>query len=502
MRPTEPRSRAILPILAVAGLLAASGIGWSLLNLGRVPHYGDTVEYLRLSRGRGVDAFRGPLYPALLRIVDGLDGSPRFPRHLAWETPRAMARLPCAAPRILTTLQIFQILVGIGAVAWFVRSFAALDLLAPRLGRRATAASGAALVGALAFDPLVAHFQLSILTDGLCLSASLVACAALARVALADAPRLRTALLLFFAVLVAASLRPEKGWVWLGTALASVVVWRFSGAGTRWGHALAIGATAAAVVGTLLWHRAVHEERGRWDLYTTVLNQRVIHPHLASIRGDLSPETQRLLSPEAAALYDARIHNTWRVVNEITRSDPERRSALTEELAVAALRRHAGRIAADSVSDLAEHAIATPSWYGRLVAWALEGAPVAAYRRHSEMTPRTWAALADHRPGPSLVLGVFAGAIFLAATLLAIVACLRRSRWLREVLQPRWVPVFAFALGNAAVFSFTADLVHIRYALFAHVACLLLAYRGALEWAAARTSPLSRPAGTSGSPRP
>ena len=495
--PTHRRSRAIAPVLAVAALLAAAGTAWTCANLGRVPHYGDTVEYLRLSQGRAVDAFRGPLYPALLHVVDGLDGTQPLPRQLAWETPQATPRIPCAAPPSMTGVQVFQILVGIAALGWFVRSFAALDLLGSRIGTRAVSVAGFILVAVLAFDPLVAHFQLAIMTDGLCLSASLVACAALARVALADAPRVGTAAVLFLAVLVAASLRPEKGWVWLGTAAASVVVWRFAGAGTRRGYAVALIATAAAFAGAVGWHRAVTEERRRWDLYTTVLHQRVIYPRLASIRGDLSPETQRLLSPEAAALYDARIHNTWRIVNEITRKDPERRSALTRELAAATLRRHAGAIAADSAADLVEHTVATPSWYGRLVVWGLEGAPVAAYRRHSEMTPRTWAALADHLPHFSLAVVAFAGVVFFAATVLAVHASVRRPRWLREVLMPPWVPVLAFALGNAAVFSFTADLVHIRYAVFAHVAFLLLVYRGALEWVSGLPEP-----GAQSSPRP
>jgi len=49
--------------------MAATGLAWLFLNFGTIPQYGDTGEYIALSRTLKVDQYRGVAYPALIRAA-------------------------------------------------------------------------------------------------------------------------------------------------------------------------------------------------------------------------------------------------------------------------------------------------------------------------------------------------------------------------------------------------------------------------------------------------
>jgi hypothetical protein len=64
-------TRALFILIAIQVIL---GVTWTVQNLGDVPHYGDTQEYLQLARTLKVDLYRGIAYPALLAAVNHFSG--------------------------------------------------------------------------------------------------------------------------------------------------------------------------------------------------------------------------------------------------------------------------------------------------------------------------------------------------------------------------------------------------------------------------------------------
>ncbi len=482
----RPALRGVLALafLALALVYIAIGALWMVKNVGSIPPYGDTGEYLQLSRNLKVDEYRGVLYPALL----------------AWGNRDA--RIPMTV-RVLVIDAVLKLQLGVGVLSlgYF------LYVMAGGALRRWTGSTPGALAGLLLLlamlhlDPLVAHFNLSILTDGLALSGSLIFCAALAQLGRHRSLPVVPACLLFVAYLTTAGLRAEKNWVLIGSTFLTVAVWwwvagRASpdlGRGLRRRALVALGLACVGFLVMLGLQRWAYEEQGRWPLSTTILHQRIIFPNLAPTYPHLPEEPRALISPQLASSYDMRIHNTWRVIDAVTHGDANQRDRLTSQLVWPVLEARWHWIASKILLDTAENVLAPFSFYGRLGRWIRDGQRPTAFRVTFEATPFTYFMLAQAQPRLSLIYLKFAGAFLLTTVLLTLLQlpAMRRSWRARDhddaiVLA---APVASFCLVNALAFSTTANLVHIRYVLFAHVAVLLLFYLGALRWALVSRAP-------------
>jgi len=479
----RPALRGILALAFLALALAYVAVGalWMAKNVGKVPAYGDTSEYIRLSQDLKVDEYRGILYPALL----------------AWGNRDPWIPITVGAPFIDDLLKL-QLGLGILSLAYF------LYVMAGGALRRWTGSTPGALAGLLLLlpmlhlDPLVAHFNLSILTDGLALSGSLIFCAALAHLGRQRSPPVVPACLLLVAYLTTAGLRAEKNWVFIGSTFLTVAVWWFVagrsspglGRGLRRRALVALGFASVGFLVMLGVQRWAYEEQGRWPLSTTILHQRIIFPNLAPTYPHLPEEPRALISPHLALNYDMRIHNTWRVIDAVTHGDAKQRERLTSQLVWPVLKARWHWIASKILLDTAENVLAPFSFYGRLGRWIRDGQKPAAFRVTFEATPWTYFMLAQAQPGLSLIYVNFAGALLLTTVFLTLLQlpAMRRGWRTRDhddaiVLA---APVASFCLVNALAFSTTANLVHIRYVLFAHVAVLLLFYLGAMRWALVR----------------
>ncbi len=473
---TRTSTRLIVLLLSLYLGLAAV---WCAINLGHVPPYGDTGEYVRLAATLKVDGYRGILYPAILALAG------RWAGGLSFEPP-ALA---------MVGVQVFQILISIVCTIYFLQVMFAGRLAEWGVRPAGRLALTALFVALLTLDPLVAHFNLSIMTDGLAVSLSLAFCAALA-----DLATQRNLPLIPWSVLVASTigvtnLRVEKIWVLLATCLLSWLLWKIrarptTGDGTgdfarRVLPGLAV--TALLCVGVQAGRSVVFQDLGRWSPLETAIHFRVIFRELGAIYDDLPDDVRRVLSREDAARYDHRIHYTWEVIDKVTNKDPAARARLTRVLATVALRERWPTIAGRTLDTFVENVFATPSFYLRVAAWKWSGAGDAWLFDFFEGDPWVYRNLAFYHPLMSAVVVSMSAAIFVGASVLAAIGCRsRRALWNRALLRTAIpidvVPFLAFLICNNLVFALTTGGIFARYTVFSHIMILFVVYVGALRY--------------------
>jgi hypothetical protein len=481
-----------ITLLCVACLVVTYlgvGVAWTSIDLGDLPPYGDTGEYIDLSRVLRVDQYRGILYPALLAVATRWWGSFELD-----EEPSALG------------VQLLQLGTCLLSLAYFLSVFVDMRSLRRARGRRLAAAATGVLFLLLFFDPLLAHFNLSIMPDGLALSASMVFCAALGDLGVRRSPPALSGALLLLGLLLAAGLRVEKGYVMLATGVVTAAFWLATGRrhpaalppGLRRRATAALLVVSTGFVGAALVQRAFYQPSDRWPAWTNIVHQRIIFPNLHLAYADLPPEAKLLIRPLDAVLYDMRIHNTWTVIDRVTGNDPVKRDRLTRQLIGPVVKKRWAAIAGSTLTDTLEHVLAPFSFYARLAPWLWGGEKESAFRVHFEATPWTYYKLAGPHPRLSRLFVRLAGAVLVVAVVLSLLqlrASVAEGGW--NVTPQTLVllaPIVAFCTVNALAFSLVAALVHIRYAIFAHAAVLLLVYTGAMRWLLGR--PPRAPVGT------
>lgn len=486
------------------GLVCLASLGvfgaWAAASSGEIPRYWDSRHYLILAERLRIDAYRGVAYPYLIAGYDRLRGEPRVLRPWLWEPRPDHPDEPYAFAG-LGALQALQAAACAAAIAWFLHVLVDLRFLG---SPRARWAGFALLFALLWLDPLVVHFDMAIMTDSLALSASLAFCTALARLAQPDArdgPRAVAAGVLVPSGFLAGTLRPEKAWVMLGTAIASAALWelwrrRFGGPATRRREGLAVALALLCVVAVLATHRALHQPGRRWPLSISILHLRVIYPNLERIYDALPPGPQQLLSREDAADYDRHINGARDVMMEKTRGRAALLEPITRAMAKTAWRLRGPWIVLDALKDAAENLVPTASFYARLAVVLSLDRDARLQRMHGGSW-WTWRKLRERTPPLATAALATGGATFalaLAASLAGLVCRRRGADAGPPIASARdWIPVAAFCATNGAAFAVTQDLVIIRYALAAHVALLALVYAGALRWAFGVPSGPERP---------
>jgi len=494
----------LLVWLVLVAVQMTLGLTWIAQNVGEAPAYQDTTEYLYLGQTLKVDAYRGVGYPAFIAAVHRLVGG----------TVRG----------VIPQLQILQVLASLGSLVYFLHVFV------PSVGPARIKRSLAILLPLLLLlDPLVAHFDMAIMTDGLALSASLVFCAALAQFGLGTSRRVLSGVVLFSAFLLTASLRAEKSLVLACAALATTGCWLLMQRGlareARWFPTLralqVVGIILAGGLAILGVQASLRHEGKRWPAYESLLLQRIVFPNVGAVYDELPEDVRSRLSRRDAELHDRDILEAREVIKRVTGSTGQRsredrrlapgssarpsvdrlRRSMLEEIAAVVLRERWALLAADVLKDAAENVAATFSFYGRMVllaclgndAFKLDADPwtheqlARVYPRTSLLYTRwTYERLARAHPQTSLLFISCSALLFLLSAALAIAALVRRGqRGAARIERPMlvaWVPVAAFVLANAFAFALVADLVHVRYVIFSHVAILVVAYRGALDW--------------------
>ena len=153
------------------------------------------------------------------------------------------------------------------------------------------------------------------------------------------------------------------------------------------------------------------------------------------------------------------------------------------EMAAIAWRERWDRIVGGALRGALENVFATLSFYARLTTWA-----VCQECSHkifpTDWTRWTYTRIEMHHPFLSRAWLGLSGCLFLMSSALAFLR-LRdlwsgRADWCRETVV-FYAPLGIFVILNAGLFALAGDLVHIRYTVLAHVAFLMVIFRGALE---------------------
>ena len=473
------------------GLYLSIGAIWTALNLRHFPHYGDTGEYLRLSQDLAVDEYRGILYPALLALTAEIFDAADLPESPRWKWEKA--GLPCAVPSGFVAVQILQILVAVSCFAYFITTVVHRERRPTRGQVRARYVRSGLLVAVLAVDPLISHYNLSLMTDGLGLALSVLFCAAFADLVRRNRAPWAAGFVLFLAFVSLAGLRVEKKWIMLGTILTVSVLLSFGCRRNllecppnllrRFAVALALG--GAGLVGVNAVHNMTYAESTRWPPGETIAHLRLIFPHLTEVYDQLPEHARALISREDAKYYDGHLNNARKLIDRITADDVELRHELTRELAEVVVGLKWPIIGLDIARDTAENLAATFSFAGRLAIWK---ASPEVFKRwfYSDGTRWIYQRFIFHVPRWSHLHLYFSGALLACATgvaLSALYRSLRRGAWqLRSESVAAWGPAVIFCLLNALAFAATQDLVQIRYALISHALVLCLVYNALIRW--------------------
>lgn len=316
---SAPRRRRLLvwPFTAVACMAALAqisvGIAWWVDNLRAIPAYGDTLEYLYLSRVMRVDTVRTIFYPAVVRGASDVSSWLHAPMQLV--------------------LYLLQTAVTLAAVAWLVSSLWSIAARTPRGVRLRSVRPWPrrllllAVTLTIATTPMVTHYTESIMRDSLSASCLLLAVVAAIRVGVLRDVRVHTVLIGLLAATAAELNRIEK----IGEVVPVVVLVLVGllvlrrrtagdapGAGTRRiaGAAVALVALAVVPTATVLaldrhtqtarYGRAVRDDSLELrDLF-------VLHPYTPRILGEY------LASPAAASV------NHWSNAEDATGWDESR----------------------------------------------------------------------------------------------------------------------------------------------------------------------------------
>ena len=115
-------------VQVLLGLYLIVGVAWFVVNLGDIPRYADTRDYLHLASTLKVDAFRGFLYPAILAGVDRILGEPSILLVPPGWDPEGLAILGR-----LSILQILQACVSLLSAAYFLWTSPASSTIHPRI---------------------------------------------------------------------------------------------------------------------------------------------------------------------------------------------------------------------------------------------------------------------------------------------------------------------------------------------------------------------------------
>ena len=281
----------ILPLIVMLlGVLV--GALWTFYNIDFIPKYGDTSEYLELSRTLRGDQYRGILYPTILNCSSALASSVGLPMHIIvyfLQSVVALFSVYCLATLML----------GNSISSQIISAFISISVF---------------------FNPLVNHFCLTLLTDSLATSFTILFITFLTKGCFLNSPPAKRTLYFICATLsfvLMATIRVEKlylaGFLFFGCCIALVIFkHRCHKMQTTTAHCLiaflffAIGMGTAVLINkeTTVYNTS----RPPLDFKSLAFN-RVVWPHMNDVYKYLPKSLKQQITPEEARQFDS--HNNY-----------------------------------------------------------------------------------------------------------------------------------------------------------------------------------------------
>jgi hypothetical protein len=325
--------------LAMLGLLVVCGLMWAAGNVGYVPKYGDSNEYLQYAEILKVDHYRTILYPALIRLF-GVTSMAAYSPHT-----EALFGFQFLVSFVSFCLFGAALLNGLGTPA-----------ISLCLRRWIVATVAMACAGL----PLLAHFSLSLMSDSLACSLTLASIGVLAGLVTEYRERglcWKRLLLCWFLLFAMSLSRVDR--LFLGVMLVVIVVtwlWRI---GKRAGNPhvirdcalllVVLGSSLAATIGTN--HLTQTYDSGRPRLvFTNMAFNRIVWPRLHEVYPYLSVRARNMISLDEAEHFDAHNNNVFPLMVKILDENADGRHVI-DDITLETLRRFPLEVFSKAVFD-------------------------------------------------------------------------------------------------------------------------------------------------------
>jgi hypothetical protein len=440
------------------GLMIAVGSWWLISNTSHIPEYGDTAEYLALSKTLAVDQYRTIFYPLFLRL-SGIfrDGN--------------------SEPLVFWAYFI-QVLATLASSA--VYASALLKMFSSRpLSTRTGVAVVVLSTAITATNPLVTHFALSIMSDSLASSLTVATVGAFAHLVCsagdsASNRRLWLASSVFCLSLMALS-RVDK--LYLGSLLALVVIICLYRSGPQAARPRISGIALSLMVAVVapIWvnhaTQTHNPDRPPLDLSSMAFN-RVVWPRLTRVYPYLPADAKSLISDGDAVTFDANNVNVYPLLDRILKGHPENKRVV-DEVTKVTLHKFPLQVAGKTAFDIVKYMMPN-------LAFPLE---LASVLPESAATAWTYSRMSQVHPVMTRIWLLISTAIFLFFQLPVAVVFLRKCGG-RELMAQSIVLLTAVGIaGNALLFGLEAGMdAHIRYALPSFVMMLEMVTVASLLW--------------------
>ena len=432
----------------IGTILIVPAAMWVWINLGQVPHYGDTFsEYLPAAKHlefQRIFQVHGVGTPLIIWAATG--GKVEYPKE--WEHDKTQG---CVAPARLMNVQIAQIMFSVLALIYACR------VLLPRVGLWGTAV----VAGLVAFDPLVAHHNLALMPDGPALSFTVLFAAALAD------KKPRALPLLFLATAGASLLRFDRGFIFV--AVAAVLVFLSLRDGRRYLSFMAVFVAFMAVAVFNVEFRPKSHIPETFHYWEFPALRMIAFGNFEAIYLRLPEKVRERFSEEDMKFMDLHQWATRRRVFD--RTKPDERPYYTLEFAKASLRYEFPAVVENAIRSALSALLAGPVYYGRLY-YQLKHPPNPWPVK--QWTMWTWHHLSGHTPQESLVVVKVAASVLAASMILAPFFICRLS-W------GAWFPVAVLMVILAAGYTVIGCGFEFRKVLPIHVLTLLGLYGSILS---------------------
>jgi hypothetical protein len=427
--------------MATLVVMVCIGAAWMVANFRKVPQYGDTIEYLQLTRTLHIDQYRTIFYPLILRLTHIFHGSSNSPH--------------------TNGVYLFQCLAVY--ISCFLFTEVVLDTL--KKAKLITFKHGRLLATSTSLlvltNPLVAHFSLTLLTDSLASSFTIATIACVARAADPDQRKIWLPIAAICVILMALS-RLEKLYVAFCICIgAAVLMWatRHSGCsklrtGRPWALALVLGMALLSVPLINRLTQTINPNRPPLDLSSLAFN-RAVWPRMSEVYPKLPEDARRLISAEDARNFDINNNNVYPLLSKLLAQNANNKKIINE-ITITTVRNFPMEVIGKTFFDFSKYEVPN-------LAFPLE---------LSSALPKSWATDWTHSrmsmfsPKLTDISLAISTIVFLLIQIPLAILTLKHIGSRKLLLEPITVIGFVAITMNSALFSLEAGMdAHIRYAL-------------------------------------
>lgn len=275
-------------IIVVQVSLAAA---WMLFNLGVPTSFGDTKDYLGLSRTFAVDEYRPVGYPVVIACSTWLEAHTRLPHEFFIYMLQLLVAILCVSYAVRTLDRLF--LGGFLSRSWHPRMLLFASLY-------------------LATFPLVGMMNFAAMSDSLALSATLVFLTATLSAIHGEGAGWKDYALVFAAFFGGSMMRGDRPYLFLTFGLAMALAYLLRMRKSR-KAALCLAATILAAFATVMAVNRLTQKSGRYERPRTtfefILLDRIVWPHMTECYNLFPASVREVVTLDDAKNFDANNNN-------------------------------------------------------------------------------------------------------------------------------------------------------------------------------------------------